>query len=285
MESRTPAAGGGVSDEMEVPATFLQQQKIRYAWLLNDQMGARQQILDTCQVQSMGLDRVMHSKGELDLALQRMAVEKPDLLWIRLAGWGTGSGHRVDRKRASLSVTLAIKQLSEGRHLILEGNRNCGAWTLTEYQDLLTKLHCTQHAYCNYGVKIPGTDKLSMRTIQLATTFQMNDCRECRCGQPLGDHGRGSSAKVTASQDNQMRLQVLQGSVLKALELYPSGGHARDHETHGSPSRASRALTMGNPTRMLRSRQSPIENLTRRDVRVGARSRRKARTRTAHCRA
>jgi len=56
MESRTPAAGGGVSDEMEVPATFLQQQKIRYAWLLNDQMGARQQILDTCQVQSTALD-------------------------------------------------------------------------------------------------------------------------------------------------------------------------------------------------------------------------------------
>ena len=80
MENRTPAAGGSVSDEKEVPATFLQQQKIRYAWLINDQMGGRQQILDTCQVQSTGLDIIMHSKGELDLALQRMAVEKPELL-------------------------------------------------------------------------------------------------------------------------------------------------------------------------------------------------------------
>ena len=220
MENCTSAAGGGVSDEKEVPATFLQQQKIHFAWLINDQMGARQQILDTRQVRSVGLDRIMHSKGELDLALQRMAVEKPDLLWIRLAGWGTGSGNRVDQKRARLMVRLADAQLSEGRHLILEGNNKCGAWTLTEYRDLLAKLHCTQHAYCNYGVKIPGTNKLGMRTIQLATTFPMNDLRECRCGQPLSDHGHApSSRKVTALHEQQMLQEVLQVSVLAALEL------------------------------------------------------------------
>jgi len=223
METRTPAAGGGVSDEKEVPATFLQQQKIRYAWLINDQMGGRQRILDTCQVQTMELDRIMHSKGELDLALLRTAVEKPDLLWIRLAGWGTGSGHRVERNRAALMVRLADRQLSEGRHLILEGNSKCGAWALTESQDPLAKLHCTQHAYCNYGVKISGTNKLGMRTIQLATTFPMHDCRECRCGQPLGDHGYPSSSrKVTALYEQQMLQQVLQVSVLAALELSPS---------------------------------------------------------------
>ena len=110
MENCTPAAGRGESDKKDVPATFLQQQKIHFAWLINDQMGARQQVLDTCQVQSVGLDRIMHSRGELDLALQRMAVEKPELLWIRLAGWGIGSGNRVDRARATLLVRLADAQ-------------------------------------------------------------------------------------------------------------------------------------------------------------------------------
>ena len=100
MENCTPAAGGGVSDRKDVPATFLQQQNIHFAWLINDQMGARQQILDTCQVESVGLDRIMHSTGELDLALQRMAVEKPELLWMQLADWGTSSGNRVDWTRA-----------------------------------------------------------------------------------------------------------------------------------------------------------------------------------------
>ena len=234
-QGSTLAAGGCVSDEKDVPATFLQQQKILYAWLINDQMGGRQHILDTCQVQSTGLDRIMHSKVELHLALQRMAFEKLDLLWIRLAGWRTGSGHRLDRNRAALMVRLADRQVSEGRYLILEGNSRCGAWTLIEYQDLLAKLHCMHNAYCNYGVKIPGTNKLSMRTIQLATTFSMNDCCECRCGQPLGDHGYPSSSrKVTALHEQQMLQQVLQVSVLAALELSPSkalpqtGGDADD---------------------------------------------------------
>ena len=46
----------------------------------------------------------------------------------------------------------------------------------------------------------------------------MNDCRECRCGQRLGDHGRSSSRKITALQEQQMLQQVLQVSVLTALE-------------------------------------------------------------------
>ena len=116
MERGAAAAGSGAEAKTEKPASFVQHSGIRYAWLLNDQMGTRQHLMNTCQVQSIGLDRVMHSKGELDLALQRMAAEKPELLWIRLAGWGVGSGHRVDRKRAALVVALAEQQLSDGRH-------------------------------------------------------------------------------------------------------------------------------------------------------------------------
>ena len=134
--------------------------------------------------------------------------------------------------------------------------------------DRISRLHCTQHAYCNYGVKIPGTNKLSMRTLQFASNFSMNDCRECRCGQPLRDHGHASaSRKVTALHEQQMLQQVLQVSVLAALELSPSKalpqttvnsseGDAKD----GSSSclralRArARALTVNNPHRVLQGR-------------------------------
>ena len=49
----------------EMSAIYLQQHVVCHASLLNDQMGIRQQILNTCQVQSVGLDKAIYSNEEL----------------------------------------------------------------------------------------------------------------------------------------------------------------------------------------------------------------------------
>ena len=56
-------------------------------------MGLRQILLRDVGLQVMAIDRHMHSVGERDLLMQQMTVQKPDLLWLKLVGWGTGSGH------------------------------------------------------------------------------------------------------------------------------------------------------------------------------------------------
>ena len=73
---------------------------MKTVWLVNDQMGLRQTLLRDVGLQTMAIDRHMHSIGERDLLLQQMAVQEPDLLRLKLVGWGTGSGHRVERRRA-----------------------------------------------------------------------------------------------------------------------------------------------------------------------------------------
>ena len=81
----------------------------------------------------MAIDRHMHSAGERDLMLQQMSVQKPDLLWIKLIGWGTGSGHRVERRRAVNTVMLCERQLSEGRKLVLEAGPNALLQTVHDF--------------------------------------------------------------------------------------------------------------------------------------------------------
>ena len=145
MSGGAPEVGGDTNAKETTPTSFLAGNHfgIKFAWIINDQMGLRQTLLEQTGVQTFAMDRFMHSSGERDLLLQRMAVQKPDLVWIKLKGWGTGSGHKVDRKRAANMTMLAAEQVSEGRHLALEASPHSGAWSLQEYQTLLQQLHIT----------------------------------------------------------------------------------------------------------------------------------------------
>ena len=115
----------------------------------------------------------------------------------------------------------------------------------------------------------------------------MNDCRECRCGQPLSDHGHApSSRKVTALHEQQMLQQVLQVSVLTALELRSStalpqttvNSSEGDAKDGSSSCLRARALTMNNPHRVLRGRiQLHVPTTVRSMIRI--------RIRIAPCRA
>ena len=187
-------------------------------WLINDQMGLRQTLLRDVGLQTMAIDRHMHSIGERDMLLQQLAVQKPDLLWLKLIGWGTGSGHRVERRRAVNMTMLCEQQLSTGRRLLLEAGPNAGAWDLAEYQGLLKKLTISKHAFCNFGARVPGKDQMINKSIQFAASFPITDNSECQCGQPIGQH-RNRYDKLTTMESNQMMERVLKGTVMKALCL------------------------------------------------------------------
>ena len=64
----------------------------------------------------------LHSKGKFYALSDRMKVDKPTLLWIRLAGPACGSGNRRDDHRTSYLVRLIHEQISSHRFVVLEGN-------------------------------------------------------------------------------------------------------------------------------------------------------------------
>ena len=121
------------------------------------------------------MDRFMHSTGERDKLLLQMTSVKPDVMWLRMAGWGTGSGHRVERRRAINVIMLCQEQINGGRHLILEAGPKSPAWHLAEYQTLLGRLRGTQHAFCNYGIMLPGSNKRLSTSVRFYTTFNLSD--------------------------------------------------------------------------------------------------------------
>ena len=188
-------------------------------------MGARQTLLKEGMVQSTHVDRTMHSRGEANLLMQQMDVQKPDLLWIRLAGYAIGSGNKVDRKRANTLVDLANKQLNEDRKLLLEADVHCGAWTLIEYQELCKRLQVTRHAWCNYGIKTSKGHMCSITT-QFASSFPLVECGQCRCGGPVYRHK--PKPMDCAARHIAMRT-MLTGSVLAALGIDSRQTQAASH--------------------------------------------------------
>jgi hypothetical protein len=242
MRRSVPGVGEDANAKDANPTSFLAGNLygIKFAWFINDQMGLRQTLFEQTGVQTFAIDRFMYSSGERDLLLQRMAVQKPDLVWIKLKGWGTGSGHKIGRKRAANMTMLAVRQVTEGRHLALEASPYSGAWSLQEYQALIRQLHVTKHAVCNYDVKVPGRDAMLDQTVQYATSFRMTDCGSCKCGRPLQEHkSLHKTNQVTAIQKNNIDEQVLRGSILRALGLdtgpLEDNGKDYDELRHGQP--------------------------------------------------
>ena len=183
--------------------------------MINDQMGARQTLLKEGLVQSTHVDRTMHSRGEANLLMQQMDVQKPDLLWIRLAGYAIGSGNKVDRKRANTLVDLANKQLNDGRKLLIEADVHCGAWTLIEYQELCKRLTTTKHAWCNYGIKTSKGHMCSITT-QFASSFPLAECGQCRCGEPVYRH---KPKPMNCAERHTAMRTMLSNSVLASLGI------------------------------------------------------------------
>jgi hypothetical protein len=94
------------------------------AWIVSDQSGLRQQILNAHGFKPVfAIFHDLHSKQQFNRLADQLHADKPLLLWIRLAGPACGSGNRRDDRRATYLVRLALEQMASGRHLIIEGNQ------------------------------------------------------------------------------------------------------------------------------------------------------------------
>ena len=157
-------------------------------WIFNDDAnGARQKLfngLKPCgssqSLLTMNWNRNLHSRSQLDSLLNTLSVQRPELIWWKLAGPCIGSGNRKDRRRAEHLQRIVAQQLREGRHVILEGNVRNEAWNLKPISELVDSLSVSRHQWCNYGVVFSGNP--SSTVTQLAASFTIGSCGECRCG-------------------------------------------------------------------------------------------------------
>ena len=167
------------------------------AWIVSDQSGLRQQILNAHGFKPVfAIFHDLHSKQQFNRLADQLHADKPLLLWIRLAGPACGSGNRRDDRRATYLVRLALEQMASGRHLIIEGNQRSEGWTLRPIRELQQHdLHETLHVWCRY--QNPSDDVCNSVT-RIWSNVRLTDCRECMCrtdrrhfaSKQLPDHKR-----------------------------------------------------------------------------------------------
>ena len=185
-----------------------------YVWIFHDQFGSRQTSLRKYGVQCTEFDKPMHSFGQLLHLKRLLAHQKPDLIYVRLAGAGIGSGNKKDVRRALFLTQLLLLQKQEGRHVLIEARNNSEAWSLAPYVELLKTLRITQHKWCNYGILIDGKTPCSAVT-QMASSFPMNTCGKCQCGSSAQHSGKAPNAERTATVVE----AILRDTVAPALGL------------------------------------------------------------------
>ena len=147
-----------------------------------------------------------------------MTSVKPDVLWIRMAGSGTGSGHRIERRRTMNMITLCQAHINGERHLILEASAKSPAWNLAEYQSLLSRVRGTHYVFCNYGIMVPGSNKRLNASVRFYTTFNLQDKSRCECGLPWTEHGRPRS-KCIPDDMQEAYAAVYRAIIIQAMNL------------------------------------------------------------------
>ena len=109
-----------------------------------------------------------------------MKLDKPTLLWIRLAGPACGSGNRRDDHRTSYLVRLIHEQISSHRFVVLEGNVRSQGWNLRAIQELGRSgvLFESMHVWCRYQ---PEIEDACSAVTRIWTSVELPSCDQCLC--------------------------------------------------------------------------------------------------------
>jgi hypothetical protein len=181
----------------------------KLVWVFNDEMGLRQQLFQGLGMQTQQYDHKLHSKGHLNLMLQRQQTSKPDLLWIKLAGPCIGSNNKRDRQRANNLQRLVMQQISLGNHVVLEANAKNPCWQIDSISELTHAavdgkpvLTLSQHRWCNYDVCNQAGLAVTT-TSQFASTLSFSSCAECNCGRSQDQHQRSDPGNAAATSQTQ----------------------------------------------------------------------------------
>lgn len=151
------------------------------AWVISDQSGLRQQLLQTRGFNPViAIHFDLHSKSQYNHLANRLLVERPKLLWVRLAGPACGSGNRRDDRRAAFLVRLVFAQISSARCVVVEGNVRSDGWNLRPIQELQNHgLHETLHRWCRYQTL---DDNACSATTRILSNAEITNCGECLAG-------------------------------------------------------------------------------------------------------
>ena len=155
--------------------------------LYDDENGIRQSALRDEQIRTHNIQlRHNYSHEHLRHQLIELGSQKPDLLWMRLAGCKTPRGDRHDHRQSRSLQTLINTQLDQQRHVIIEGNARDYAWDLPGLTDLRNdkRLFHSRHLWCNSGVVDPDTSYPVHRCTLVLTSFPLEDRSQCQCASP-----------------------------------------------------------------------------------------------------
>ena len=125
----------------------------------------------------------LHSRGNARHLLDKIEVECPKLLWIRLGGPNCGTGNKHDTLRATHICQIADAQLNAGRALIIEANSRNLAWQLRAVQQFIPKPQVSDHHWCAHE-RLAGVKRHYCRsTVRIATNVNLGREFLCDCPQ------------------------------------------------------------------------------------------------------
>ena len=149
------------------------------AWVVSDQSGVRQQLLQSFGMHPVTAMKDLHSKGKYMQLADRLNSSKPSLLWIRLAGPACGSGNRKDDRGAEFHVRLVLDQISLGKAVIVEGNIRSEGWNLRPIRELSQRgLNESVHKWCRYQSQ---DDVACSASTRIWSNLELVSCDECHC--------------------------------------------------------------------------------------------------------
>ena len=158
---------------------------VQTAWILNDQGGDRQAVFQALGFTTTHYQHDLHSKGHVRYLLNKLEVEVPSVIWVRLGGPNCGTGNKHDTLRAEHLCSLAERQQRDGRLVVLEANAKNLAWNLRSIQRLVEGLSVTEHAWCAHEKTLGAGSIPCNSLIRVATNGDLHAGFRCKCPQDM----------------------------------------------------------------------------------------------------
>ena len=185
---------------------------LKTAWVFNDQVGTRQSVFQALGYRTTHYQHDLHSKGHVRYLLNKLDVDSPSVLWIRLGGPNCGSGNKHDTLRAEHLCAIAERQQQAGRLVVIEASSRNLAWNLRSIQRYVERLQVTDHAWCHHETLcVSRTPCNSLVRIAANVGLQARFC--CKC--PVETHH--THMRSMSHHESEARYSLVLRSIIRTL--------------------------------------------------------------------
>ena len=153
----------------------------KLAWVISDKAGLRQRLLQDLGFLTIHFAHDLHSREQCQTLLNELTLQKPSLVWVRLAGPCAGSGNKLDAKRTEHLCRLIGLQCDSQRHVVVEANERSQVWNLQPMKETMLRLKDTMHQLCNYE-PISNEEQPCCSRVRLLTNTDLQSRASCQCG-------------------------------------------------------------------------------------------------------